>query len=281
MRTTARGLAFTVAVWFVPLAFVLLPFLAFAAFSLWIKEDTNFVPAVSLANYHRWFSEPIYARVFVLTLWLACGVTAVILLVSYPIAWFMHRLNGRLKMFALALMVTPLFLSYIVKLYAIRSLFGSKGYLAVALDALGVSIPLSWLLFSQTAIFVTMAMVYLPFAILPIFLTLERIPKILSAAAADLGARPGQAFWRITFPLSLPGTMSGAMIVFLIARGDFVTPQMVGGSRGLTYGKLVFSQFGLALEWPFGAAMAMILLAASLAAITLAVMVARKGSVAL
>jgi spermidine/putrescine transport system permease protein len=192
-----------------------------------------------------------------------------------------HRLKGSWRWTALALILAPLFMSYIVKLYALRNLFGSNGYIAAAFAALGLDVPVTWLLFNQTAVFITMAIVYLPFAVVPIFLTLEKIPSGLSAAAADLGARPGQTFWRVVFPLSLPGTVAGGMFVLILALGDFVTPQMMGGTRGFTYGKLVFSQFGLAYEWPFGAAMSVILLLISIAAIAGAVLIARKGAVAL
>jgi spermidine/putrescine transport system permease protein len=192
-----------------------------------------------------------------------------------------HRLSGAWRIVALALILAPLFMSYIVKLYALRSLFGSNGYVAQALAALGLDVPVTWLLFNQTAVFMTMAIVYLPFAVVPIFLTLEKVPANLSAAAADLGARPGQIFWRVVFPRSLPGTVAGGLFVFILVLGDFVTPQMMGGTRGFTYGKLVFSQFGLAYEWPFGAAMSVVLLIVSLLVILVAALIARRGAVSL
>jgi len=111
---------------------------------------------------------------------------------------------------------------------------------------------------------------YLPFAILPVYLTLERIPQIFLQASADLGATPWTTFRKIVFPLALPGTIAGALFTFILAFGDFITPQMVGGTTGFTFGRVIWSQFGLAYNWPFGAALATILLLTSLAIIGLA-----------
>ena len=115
-----------------------------------------------------------------------------------------------------------------------------------------------------------MTVLYLPFAIMPIFLTLERVPQILLEASADLGATPWTTFRKIVFPLALPGTIAGALFTFVLALGDFITPQMVGGTTGFTFGRVIWSQFGLAYNWPFGAALAAILLLTSLAIIALA-----------
>ncbi len=273
--------AFAALAWAAPLAFVLLPIAGFVAFSFWIREDNVFTPAFSLINYRRWFAEPIYLRVFLLTLQLAAGVTLLDLAVGYPIAYYISRKHGSIRGFLLALLVAPLFMSFIVKLYALRSLMGSSGYIAALFEWLGLDIPVTALLFNQRAIFFTMLIIYLPFVVLPVYATLSKLPDNLIAASADLGARPGQTFWRIVFPLSLPGTLVGAIFVFILALGDFITPQMMGGTQGFTYGKLVWSQFGMAFEWPFGSAMAMILLLASLVAILAAVWLGRKGSVAL
>lgn len=267
--------------WSVPLLFILVPITGFAAFSFWIRDDMEFRPALSLINYQRWFAEPIYASVFIKTLWLASGVMVLDLLIGYPIAWFISRSKGSMRSTLLALLVAPLFISFIVKLYAMRSLMGSNGYIAQSFEVLGIDIPVTALLFNQTSVFITMVLVYLPFVVLPVYATLSKLPENLHAASADLGARPGQTFYRITLPLSLPGSVVGAIFVFILAVGDFVTPQMMGGTRGFTYGKLVWTQFGMAFEWPFGAAMAMILFAVSLAAIALAVVIGRRGVVPL
>lgn len=279
-RVTSGGLL-AVTAWSVPLLFILVPIAGFVAFSFWIRDDMEFRPAFSLTNYQRWFAEPIYANVFIKTLWLATGVMLLDLLIGYPIAWFISRSRGFWRSTMLALLVAPLFISFIVKLYAMRSLMGSNGYIAQTFEVLGIGIPVTALLFNQTSVFITMVLVYLPFVLLPVYATLSKLPENLHAASADLGARPGQTFWRITLPLSLPGSIVGAIFVFILAVGDFVTPQMMGGTRGFTYGKLVWTQFGMAFEWPFGAAMAMLLFAVSLAAIAAAIIIGRRGAVQL
>jgi spermidine/putrescine transport system permease protein len=274
-------LLFGIAAWLPVLFFVLLPILGLSAFSFWVKEGQDFLPALSLINYERWFADDVYRRVFFITIGLALVVTLLDLLIAYPIAWFIMTRRPSMRGLLLSLVVAPLFMSYIIKLYAMRSLMGSTGYIAQGLEALGLNVPLSWLLFSQTSIFITMTIIYLPFVVLPIYATLSRMPRNLADASADLGARPGQTFWRVTFPLSLPGASVGAIFVFVLAVGDFVTPQMMGGTRGFTYGKLVWSQFGMAFEWPFGAAMGVMLLLVSLVAIGLAIVIGRKGAVSL
>lgn len=273
--------ALAAAAWFMPLVFILIPILGLIAFSFFVREDMIFRPAFSLVNYQRWFSEPVYARVFFSTLWLAFGVMVLDLLIGYPIAWFITQRKGAWRSVLLALIVAPMFISFVVRLYAMRGLMGSSGYIAQGFEALGIDIPIKALLFSQTSIFITMVLVYLPFVVLPVYATLSKLPPNLAAASADLGARAGQTFMRITLPLSLPGSIVGAIFVAILALGDFITPQMVGGTRGFMYGKMVWTQFGMAFEWPFGAAAAMMVFIVSLFAIALAIIIGRKGAVTL
>jgi spermidine/putrescine transport system permease protein len=279
--TIASPSLLAAAAWMMPLLFILVPIAGFVVFSFWVREDMVFRPALSLVNYQRWFAEPIYAAVFFNTLWLALGVMSLDLLIGYPIAWFITQRKGALRSLLLALLVAPLFISFVVRLYAMRSLMGSNGYIARSFESLGIDIPVTALLFNQTSIFITMVLVYLPFVVLPVYATLSKLPPNLLAASADLGARAGQTFMRITLPLSLPGSVVGAIFVAILVLGDFITPQMMGGTRGFTYGKLVWSQFGMAFEWPFGAAAAMMLFIVSLGAIALAIVIGRKGAVTL
>ena len=116
--------------------------------------------------------------------------------------------------------------------------------------------PSKAFLYNQRAVLMTMTVIFLPFVILPVFISLERIPSRLLEASHDLGATPLRTFRRVVLPLSLPGTVAGALFVFVLAMGDFITPQMVGGTSGFTYGRLIWSQFGLAYNWPLGSAMA-------------------------
>ena len=165
-----------------------------------------------------------------------------------------------------------------VKIYALRSILGFNGFLNTALLSLGIiSQPSKLFIFNQTSVMVSMAVIYLPFGILPIFLALERIPQSLISAAADLGAKPGQIFATVVLPLSMPGSIAGALFVMVVALGDYLTPQMVGGSTGFTFGRAIWSQFGMAFNWPFGAALAVILLMTVVFLIGLASAVSKMG----
>lgn len=255
----------------IPFVLVLAPIASFLVLSFFRVADNQIVREVSLVNYVSFFGNPTYWGTFLGTLWLCLEVMVFAIAIGYPVAWFVWKRRGRLRYFLLLLTVLPLFMSYIVKLYTLRSILGLNGLLNQAL--LGLNLlekPSLLFLYNQRAVLLTMTIIYLPFAILPIFLTLERIPHNLLHASSDLGAGPGTTFRRVVLPLSLPGTIAGSLFVFVLALGDFVTPQMVGGTSGFTFGRVIWSQFGLAYNWPFGAAMAGILLLTALAVIALA-----------
>jgi spermidine/putrescine transport system permease protein len=168
------------------------------------------------------------------------------------------------------LLLVPLLMSYIIKMYAIRSILGGNGFLNRTLIALGlIDQPLTFFVFNLNAVLLTLSVLLLPFAILPIFLSLERIPRNLLEASADLGGSNAQTFFRVILPLSLPGVVSAASFVFVLAIGDFLTPQMVGGQSGFTFGRVIYSQFGTAFNWPFGAALSVILAALVIVAIVI------------
>jgi spermidine/putrescine transport system permease protein len=280
IRPRAHILAHGAAAFAFPLAFVLAPLAAFLVYSFWRVENNQLIADFTLANYLEFFRNEIYPRVFVGTLKLAAQVMGIGLLLGYPVAYFIWRRRGRWRYALLLVSVVPLFMSYIIKLYAMRSILGLNGFLNKALVALGMlEAPSLAFLYNQRAVLITMAVVYLPFAILPVFLSLERIPLGLIQASADLGARPGQSFRHVVLPLSLPGTIVGGLFVFILAMGDFVTPQMVGGTVGFTYGRVIQSQFGMGFNWPLGSALAVILLIVVLAVIGLAGAVGRRSRV--
>jgi spermidine/putrescine transport system permease protein len=280
IRPRSHLLAHSAAAFAFPLAFVLTPLVAFLVYSFWRVENNQLIADFTFANYLEFFRNEIYPRVFVGTLKLAAEVMAIGLLLGYPVAYFIWRRRGRWRYALLLVSVVPLFMSYIIKLYAMRSILGLNGFLNKALVALGLlDAPSLAFLYNQRAVLITMAVVYLPFAILPVFLSLERIPLGLIQASADLGARPGQSFRHVVLPLSLPGTIVGGLFVFILAMGDFVTPQMVGGTVGFTYGRVIQSQFGMGFNWPLGSALAVILLIVVLAVIALAGAIGRRSRV--
>jgi spermidine/putrescine transport system permease protein len=255
----------------VPIIFVVIPIGAFLVLSFFKVDNGNIIYEVGLGNYLNFFGNPTYWGTYVGSLWLCLQVTFLCLVIGYPVAWFVWRRSGSIRYFLLLLTVLPLFMSYIVKIYTLRSVLGLNGLLNQLLVAAGIlEKPSMLFLFNQRAVLLTMTVLYLPFAVLPVYLTLERIPQIFLQASADLGATPWTTFRKIVFPLALPGTIAGALFTFILALGDFITPQMVGGTTGFTFGRVIWSQFGLAYNWPFGAALATILLLTSLAIIGLA-----------
>ncbi len=263
-----------------PALLVVAPILSFLTLSIYRVENHRIVREPTLANYAEFFANGLYSGTFAGTLWLCLQVVMLSLLLGYPVAWFIWRQSGGRRYLLLLLAVIPLFMSYIVKLYTLRAMLGLNGLLNQAMVGLGLlGAPSQMFLFNQRAILITMTVIYLPFVILPIVLSLERIPRSLLQASTDLGAGPFDTFRRVVFPLSLPGTIAGALFAFVLALGDFVTPQMVGGTTGFTIGRVIWSQFGLAFNWPFGSALAAILLVVALAVIALAGYVASRQRV--
>lgn len=253
-----------------PVVFILLPLLLFLSYSFFSVNQGQIDYTLTLANYWRFLTGPVFLSVFWTTCLLCLVVATICVLLAYPVAYFLTTLSGRWRYTLLMLLLVPLLMSYVIKIYAIRSILGLNGFLNKALVGLGIlDQPSSMFVFNMNAILLTLTLLLIPFAILPIFLTLERIPQILLRASDDLGANSFQTFLRITLPLSLPGVASAASFVFVLAIGDFLTPQMVGGTNGFTFGRVLYSQFGTAYNWPFGAALSVALAAVVIVAILL------------
>jgi spermidine/putrescine transport system permease protein len=258
-------------IWGLPCLFILVPLVSFLLYGFWTGEDNAIVRSFSLANYVEFLTNDTYRRVFVTTLFLAFRVMLITILLGYPVACFLASLQGRIRYHLVLALIVPLLMSYIIKIYAMRGILGPNGLLNQALILLGIlDQPSDLVLFNLNAVLITMSVIMLPFMILPVFIALERIPKSLIDASADLGATPWQTFRRVTLPMSMPGAVIGAMFCFILALGDFLAPELVGGTQGFTFGRLVFSQFGMAFNWPLGAALSVVLLAAALAVIALA-----------
>lgn len=244
-----------------PVIMIGIPIILFAAQSFNSVVDGNIVREFSLDNYLRFVTDTTALSVFRSTLVICLTVAVVTTAVGYPIALWLTSLPARLRYPGALVFVVPLMLSYIIKIYAIRSILGSNGFLNKTLLGVGViDQPLTFVLFNTTAITITLAVLQLPYVILPIFISLDEIPRNLIDASADLGASLWQTFKNVVWPLSRNGAMVGATFAFILAIGDFITPQMVGGMSGFTFGRLVYTQFGVAFNWPYGAALAVVLL---------------------
>ena len=244
-----------------PGIFVLVPLATFLLYSFWRNEDGQLVRELTLQNYRAFFGDATFLRVYAQTILLCLGATILNLIVGYAIALFIARRNARIRFGLVLVFILPLFTSYIIKIYSIRGILGHRGVLNELLLGAGfIDQPLTMLIFSQTAIFIALVALYLPFAVLPIYLSIERIPSNLAAASADLGGSTLDELRHVVLPLSLPGIILAGVFTFVMTFGDFVTPQMVGGVDGFTFGRIVFTQFGVALNWPLGSALAIILL---------------------
>lgn len=253
-----------------PVFFILVPLTIFLGYSFFSVDHGEINHTLTIANYVRFFTDPVFLPVFWNTCLLCLSVAVICVALGYPAAYFLTMLHGRWRYIVLMLLMVPLLMSYVIKIYAIRSILGQNGFLNTMLVGLGIlDQPSTLFVFNMNAILLTLTLLLIPFAILPIFLTLERIPQVLLRASDDLGASGVQTFLRITLPLSVPGIASAASFVFVLAIGDFLTPQMVGGVNGFTFGRVLYSQFGTAFNWPFGAALSVALAVVVIAAILL------------
>ena len=214
-----------------------------------------------LANYVRSL-EPIYLQIYWRSLWLALLTTAACLLVSYPIAYYVAVLAPRRwKTTLLALVVIPFWTSFLIRTYAWMLILRGEGLLNLVLLRLGIVDAPLHLLYGNLA--VTIGLVYgeLPFMILPLYASLEKLDRSLLEAGADLGASEVSTFFRVTVPLTMPGIAAGVMLVFIPSLGQFVVSDLLGGARTVLVGNLIQNQFALARNQPFGAAVAFELVA--------------------
>ena len=247
--------------WGVAALFIIVPLGCFLAYGFFSVVDNSIVYRPTIGNFADLLSNASYRVTFLRTMRMAFEVSAINLVLGYATAYFIWLRPPGWRNFLVIALAIPLLMSYIIKIYAMRGVLGTNGLLNSALMALGiVDEPVSALLFNLTAVRITLSVVLLPFMVLPIYIALERIPASVLHAASDLGANELQTFTGIILPLSLPGGIVGAMFTFVLASGDFLAPELVGGIEGFTYGRLIFSQFGLAFNWPLGAALSILLM---------------------
>ncbi len=249
---------------------ILIPLASFLSYSFFTVDGTDIIHEFSLFNFKEFYTGEIYINTFVRTIFLALVVMFVCILLGYPVAYFLARYAGKYKYAILLMLIIPLFMSYIIKIYMMRSILGFSGLINKVLKMLGIiEKPLEFFLWNQNAVIITLVVILLPLIIIPTFTSLEKIPRNIIEASFDLGCKPFQAFRYVIFPIGFPGLVVGSVFVFILALGDFVTPQLVGGTSGFTYGKIIYSNFGMAFNWPFGAALASVLLFVSIIIIIL------------
>jgi spermidine/putrescine transport system permease protein len=217
-----------------------------------------------LANYARSLGE-VYLGIGWRSLWMAVLTTALCLAVSFPIAYYLAILSPRRwKGLLLGLVVVPFWTSFLIRTYAWMFILRTEGLLNLALGATGLAHHSLELLYTQTAVMIGLVYGELPFMILPLYASLEKLDRSLLEAASDLGAGSVSSFWRVTVPLSLPGIAAGTVLVFIPSLGQFVVSDLLGGARSMLLGNLIQNQFAVARNKPFGSALAFELTAAVL-----------------
>jgi len=246
--------------------FLLFPYALMFAHSFWSVRDGALLHTWNFSNYATLFQNPLYWQVLLRTARIAASVTLLSILLGYPLAYFLSFHAGPRKELLYQLVIVPLWVSYLVRGYAWKTILGSDGVLNGFLQYFHITRePLSALLYSPFAVVLMLTHIYTAFVFLPIYASLEHIPRPLIEASHDLGASPRATFFRIILPLSLPGLLAGATFAFVLSLGDFLAPLLVGGSSGTMIANIVQSLFGAAYDWPLGAAISVCMLISTLA----------------
>ena len=220
----------------------------------------RFVAALSLDNYVALGSDRLYLTAYLKSLEVAAFSTLMLLVLGYPLAYAMARAPRRLQAMLVMLVVLPFWTSFLIRVYAWINILQRDGLLNQMLLAFGlVQEPVGWLS-TNTAVYIGIVYSYFPFMVLPLYAALEKIEVPLHEAAADLGAPPWKAFWRITVPLSRPGIVAGSLLCFIPIVGEFVIPDLLGGSATLMIGQTLWTEFFANRDWPIASAVAVALL---------------------
>lgn len=250
--------------------FLLIPLVFIAVISFAARgQYGNVVYTFSLNNYRLLLNRE-YLIILRGSTWIAFLTTVASLLLGYPLAYFIARCRPQQKSLFLFMILVPFWTNFLIRIYAWMIMLRSQGVIGGVMTSLGLMHGLGAKLFSLIQLYtpgaVLIGMVYefLPFMILPLYSTLEKLDLSLLDAAEDLGARPWRAFLRVTLPLSMPGIIAGSILVFVPAMGMFVVPDLMGGARTVLVGNLIRNQYLVARNWPFGSAASMVLMALTL-----------------
>jgi spermidine/putrescine transport system permease protein len=247
--------------------FFLVPLLLILAYSF---GTSNIYGGITLGfnpgNYLRVF-DPLYLEIIVRTFVIAAITTVLCFALGYPLAYFIVFKGRRWRNVLILLVMVPFWTSLLIRAYSWVVILSGNGIANKTLQFLGIIDEPATLIFTSQAVLMGMVYSYLPFMILPLYASLEKFDTSLKEAAKDLGASRWHTFWRVTFPLSMPGVIAGSILVFIPSAGEFVIPQLLGGSRTVMTGSLIQNQFGSARDWAFGSALSVMLAVLLLAAI--------------
>ncbi|MFO1149064.1 MAG: ABC transporter permease subunit [Alsobacter sp.] len=216
--------------------------------------------SLSLDNFRLMLDEPLYLDSFLTSLRLAATATLLVLLIGYPFAYALARTPARWRSIAVTLAILPFWTSFLIRVYAWIGILKPEGLLNAVLQAAGLIVQPLEILDTDAAVLIGLVYSYLPFMVLPLYAALERMDESLIEAARDLGSPPWRAFWQVTVPLSLPGVAAGCFLVFIPALGEFVIPDLLGGSDTLMIGRTLWTEFFNNRDWPLASALAVVLL---------------------
>jgi spermidine/putrescine transport system permease protein len=240
--------------------FFFIPILVIFTYSFYHYADGLMERAFTVENYVRAFTQQVYFRIFIKSLRYGVFVTLACLLIAYPCAYFLARTRYKRKEVLFLALIVPFWTSIVVRTYAWKILLGTNGLVNFFLTQTGfIEDPISFL-YSERAVFIGLTHVFLPFMILPLYASIEKINLSLEEAAEDLGANRLKTFLHVTMPLSLPGISTGCLIVFILTVGSYITPDLLGGPSELMISNIIQKEYYVSFNWPFGSALAMLLL---------------------
>ena len=235
---------------------------------------TEYDYLTGVTNYLR-SVEPLYLQIMWKSIWVSALATALCLLTAYPIAFGICFAPDRWKPLLLLLVVLPFWINLLIRTYALIAVFRTQGYLNLTLGVAGLG-PYE-MLYNNFAVIFGLVYVYMPFMVLPLYATIERLDKSFLEASLDLGATQFTTFLKVTVPLTMPGIITGIILVFIPCLGSFLTPDLLGGANAIMIGNVIERQFKAANDWPFGAALSFMLMYATLAALMLRAFLASRS----
>jgi spermidine/putrescine transport system permease protein len=252
----AKGMALVSPTVVYALILLVVPILVVLAHSFWTQNYLTIDRTFTLENYRIALTEPIYRDLLLRSLYISFVVSIATVVLAYPIAYYISFHGGRHKGLWLFLITIPFWTSYLLRVMSWKVILGYNGVLNAGLMGAGIiDEPSTALLYNSSAVIITLTHAWAVFAILPIYVSLEKVDRTLIEAATDLGDGPIRSFLRVTLPLSIPGVTSALLIVMIPTVGDFVTPRLVGGKDGVMIANAIQAQFGKAANWPLGAAL--------------------------
>nr|WP_231592399.1 ABC transporter permease [Pelagovum pacificum] len=237
-----------------------LPIVAVLLFSFWTQDFLDIDRTFTLLNYNDALTQPIYRTLILRSLLISASVTAITVLLAFPIAYYVSfAVPPHRKSLWLFLITIPFWTSYLIRVFLWKVILGYNGVLNTSLQGVGlIDEPLTFILYNANAVVITLAHAFAPFAILPIFVSLEKIDRALLEASRDLGESRVTTFFRVTLPLAMPGVVAAILIVFIPTIGDYVTPELMGGAGGKLIANMIQTQFLALNNAPLGATLALI-----------------------